>query len=99
MGINFLYFIIAILAVTDLYFFIILKIIKDDLYLTRKCMEMLASELTKSNIKLDKEMDIVKNLLEEGRPATEEEKQSTRDYIDKISKPTGIKFDDLMNEE
>lgn len=32
------------------------------------------------------------------RDATEEERKSTKDYIDSISKPTGLRFDDLYEE-
>ena len=32
------------------------------------------------------------------RDATEEERKSTRDYIDSISKPTGIQFDEVVEE-
>ena len=32
------------------------------------------------------------------RDATEEERKSTKDYIDSISKPTGLQFDDIYEE-
>lgn len=32
------------------------------------------------------------------RDATEEERESTKDYIDSISKPTGLQFDDIYEE-
>ena len=32
------------------------------------------------------------------RDATEEERKSTKDYIDSISKPTGVQFDDIYEE-
>lgn len=35
---------------------------------------------------------------EDMRDATEEERKSTKDYIDSISKPTGLRFDDLYEE-
>lgn len=35
---------------------------------------------------------------EDMRDATEEERKSTKDYIDSISKPTGLQFDDIYEE-
>lgn len=37
-------------------------------------------------------------LCEGMRNATEEERKSTKDYIDSISKPTGLQFDDIYEE-
>lgn len=37
-------------------------------------------------------------LCEDMRDATEEERKSTKDYIDSISKPTGLQFDDMYEE-
>jgi hypothetical protein len=37
-------------------------------------------------------------LCEDMRDATEEERKSTKDYIDSISKPTGLQFDDIYEE-
>lgn len=47
-------------------------------------------------------LDMIKVLkqqsCEDMRDATEEERKSTKDYIDSISKPTGLQFDDVYEE-
>lgn len=47
-------------------------------------------------------LDMIKALkqqpCEDMRDATEEERKSTKDYIDSISKPTGLQFDDVYEE-
>lgn len=42
--------------------------------------------------------DEEKQSCEDMRDATEEERKSTKDYIDSISKPTGLQFDDIYEE-
>lgn len=42
--------------------------------------------------------DEEKQSCEDMRDTTEEERKSTKDYIDSISKPTGLRFDDIYEE-
>ena len=51
---------------------------------------------------VDKAQKICAIIGEEARPtdmrdATEEERKSVKDYVDSISKPTGVRFDELIS--
>lgn len=46
----------------------------------------------------EEEQQTCEDMREDMRDATEEERKSTKDYIDSISKPTGLQFDDIYEE-